>query len=84
MIELHRSLSEVYSNKKSNLKCLVECFPKTCGTGSCEEDPVTIMMALPVITSLGLTYEQVMPFLKKMENGQQREGMFRGPHPSEY
>lgn len=37
-------------------------------------DPLVVMMALPVDTTQGLTHEQVLPFLKKMENGQQREG----------
>jgi hypothetical protein len=67
-----RSLSEVYSNKKSSLKCLVASFPKSSGG----EGPAGIMMALPTTASLGLTREQVMPFLMKMENGQEREGEF--------
>ena len=62
----------MYTNKKSSLKLLVDCFPKMPG-GLCE-DPLPVMMALPSTSSLGLTREQVMPFLKKMENGQQREG----------
>lgn len=69
-----RSLSEVYTNKKSSLKFLIECFPRVPPRGSCGEDALTVMMALPATNSLGLTHEQVMPFLKKMENGQQREG----------
>ena len=68
-----RSLSDVYTNKKS-LKYLVECFPIATSSSSSMEDSLTIMITLPATTSLGLTREQVMPFLKKMENGQQREG----------
>lgn len=52
----------------------MECFAQVPTGISCAEEPFTIMMTLPAITSLGLTREQVMPFLKKMENGQQREG----------
>ena len=65
-----RSLSEFYTGKKSNLKYLVECFPKNYSS----LDSTSLMMALPAVTSQGLTHEQVLPFLKKMENGQQQEG----------
>ena len=71
---MYRSLNEVYTNKKSSLKFLVECFPKVPCTSSVDSLP--LMMALPAATSQGLTHEQVMPFLKKLENGQQREGEF--------
>ena len=63
-----RSLSEVYSNKKSSLKVLVDCFPRLSRSYSSVE-PLTLMMALPASTTQGLTHEQVMPFLKKMESG---------------
>ncbi len=37
------------------------------------------MIVPPTSTSQGLTHEQVMPFLKKLENGQQREGSYWTP-----
>ena len=74
---LPRSLSEVHTNKKSSLKYLVECFPKSSRPLLEPEEPLALMMALPGNTALALTHEQVMPFLKKMENGQEREGLKR-------
>ena len=34
------------------------------------------MIVPPLSASQGLTHEQVLPFLKKLENGQEREGMY--------
>ncbi len=36
--------------------------------------PLVYTMIPPVDGGHGLTHEQVMPFLKKLESGQQREG----------
>ena len=85
------SLNEVYTNKKSSLKALVECFPKPVasieGTGGGQisslqdatdlrGDAMKFMMVPPQTSGHSLTHEQVMPFLKKLESGQQREGVF--------
>ena len=72
---LTRSLSEVYPNKKSNLKSLVECFPKQVEESSeVKGAPLIYAMIPPVDGGHGLSHEQVMPFLKKLESGRQREG----------
>ena len=72
---LTRSLSEVYPNKKSNLKSLVECFPKQVeGSSEVKGAPLIYAMIPPVDGGHGLSHEQVMPFLKKLESGRQREG----------
>ena len=85
------SLNEVYTNKKSSLKALVECFPKPvasiegAGGGQISSlqdatdlrgDAMKFMMVPPQTSGHSLTHEQVMPFLKKLESGQQREGVF--------
>lgn len=84
----HRALSEVYTSKKSNLKSLVECFPRPTegipGLKSTSQPPSsstpsdTVLMAMvpPADVGHSLSHEQVMPFLKKLESGRQREGMF--------
>ena len=68
-----RSLSEVHANKKSSLKSLVDCFPRIPENLN-SVNPLSLMMVPPSSASQGLTHEQVMPFLKKLESGQQREG----------
>ena len=74
--KISSSLSEVYSNKKSSLKHLVESFPRV--PESFDTDSLlTMMMVPPLSVSQGLTHEQVLPFLKKLENGQQREGIVK-------
>ena len=75
-----RALSEVYTSKKSSLKSLVDCFPTEGGSGpnSTTEPPSSVggkmMLVPPLATGHSLSHEQVIPFLKKLENGQQREG----------
>ena len=66
----NRSLSDVHNNKKSSLKPLIECFPKIPDNSNL----LSFIMVPPTSASQGLTHEQVMPFLKKLENGQEREG----------
>ena len=83
-------LNDGYTNKKSSLKALVECFPKPVSAierpvggqiSSFQDnmdlrgDAMKFMMIPPQTSGHSLTHEQVMPFLKKLESGQQREGM---------
>ena len=83
-------MNEVYPNKKSSLKALVECFPKPVANvegavggqiSSLQDatdlrgDAMKFMMVPPQTSGHSLTHEQVMPFLKKLESGQQREGI---------
>lgn len=78
-------------NKKSSLKALVDCFPKAAATTEgpvgdqisnlqdttdYEGDAAKLMMVPSQSSGHSLTHEQVMPFLKKLESGQQKEGMF--------
>ena len=87
---MYRNLNDVYTNKKSSLKALVECFPKPAASSegpvggqisSFQEaidsrgDSMKFMMVPPQTAGHSLTHEQVMPFLKKLESGQQREGL---------
>ena len=70
-----RALADTYSTKKSSLRSLVECFPPE----PPETTPgpplgVQIMMTPQSVLGHSLTHEQVMPFLKKLEQGQLREG----------
>jgi len=73
---LYRSLNEVYNNKKSNLKALVESFPLPNEGASVNPRKTPVVMIPPEETGPSLTHEQVMPFLKKLESGQQKEGVY--------
>lgn len=78
---LPRTLSEAHPSKKSSLKTLVECFPKPKVVLSDQAaPPVTkngsrMILVPPATVGHSLTHEQLMPFLKKLEHGQLREGM---------
>ena len=80
-------LSDVHTNKKSSLKSLIDCFPDSTDTPSTgdstiqepqelEREGMKMMMVPPTSSGHSLTHEQVMPFLKKLEHGQMREGTF--------
>ncbi len=76
-MSLFRSLNEIHSNKKLNLKSLVDCFPISVeGVANIKSSatPLTHIMIPPTNAGHVLTHEQVMPFLKKLESGQQKEG----------
>jgi integrator complex subunit 1 len=84
---LLQSLSDIYITKKSSLRALVDCFPmdplmeegEEGGQGFSSGPPlgVQIMVAPPSVASHSLTHEQVMPFLKKLEQGQLREDVLK-------
>ena len=70
-------LNETNTSKKSSLKSLVDCFPKERGENvipSGVRNGAKMMVVPPLVGGHSLTHEQVMPFLKKLEHGQQREG----------
>ena len=73
-------LNETNTSKKSSLKSLVDCFPKEReavgekAIHSSFQNRAKMMVVPPLIGGHSLTHEQVMPFLKKLEHGQQREG----------
>ena len=85
----------MYTSKKSSLKALVECFPKPMAAteggpvggqiSSLQDatdlrgDSMKFMMVPPQTTGHSLSHEQVMPFLKKLESGQEREGLLYIP-----
>ena len=72
-----RMLNETNTSKKSSLKSLVDCFPKERGENvipSGVQNGAKMMVVPPLVGGHSLTHEQVMPFLKKLEHGQQREG----------
>ena len=74
-----RALSETHQNKKSSLKPLVECFlRRKDGEGSAGGEVLNgqdaMMIVPPLMVGHTLSHEQVMPFLKKLEQGQLREG----------
>jgi hypothetical protein len=77
-LDLLQALADTYSTKKSSLRSLVECFPPE----PPETTPgpplgVQIMMTPPSVLGHSLTHEQVMPFLKKLEQGQLREDVLK-------
>ena len=76
---IYRALSETHQSKKSSLKPLVECFLRTKdGEGSAGTELLNgqdaMMIVPPLMVGHTLSHEQVMPFLKKLEQGQLREG----------
>jgi len=70
---LFSSLSDLYTNKKSSLKHLLDSFPKV-PEGFEAKNIHTLMVVPPLSASQGLTHEKILPFLKMLEKGQDHEG----------
>ena len=86
LIYTHRRLADTYPTKKSSLRALVDCFPSDleewseswswgAPPGAGPPLGVQIMAAPPSVSGHSLTHEQVLPFLRKLEQGQLREGL---------
>ena len=77
-LETLQSLADLYPNKKSSLQSLTSCFPRPKAAQEQLDQALAVPTILPPLTiGNSLTYEQVRPFLKKLEYGQMQEDVLK-------